>query len=276
MRWGSVLRVGWLSTGRGPGSLGLLDHVQGLIAAGRLDARMEFVFTNREPGEAEGSDRFLRRVRDHGLPLVYHSSRKARRALGGSIPERRQEYDRQVMSLLDGFDPQVCVLAGYMLIVGAEMCGRYTMLNLHPALPTGPVGAWQEVIWQLIEARSDTTGAMVHLVTEEVDRGPMVSYVSIPIKGAAFDAGWRDLRGRSIGKLKEAPGEDLPLFRLIREEGYRREPHLLAATLDAVARGRVRIGRGTVRNASGASTDGLCLNDKVEQALEAARTYGRA
>ena len=254
--------------------MGLLDHVQGLIAAGRLDARMEFVFTNREPGEAEGSDRFLRRVRDYGLPLVYHSSRKARRALSGSLSERRREYDRQVISRLDGFGPDVCVLAGYMLIVGPEMCRRYTMLNLHPALPTGPVGAWQEVIWQLIEARSDTTGAMVHLVTEEVDRGPMVSYVSIPIKGTAFDAGWRDLEGRSIAGLsiaglKDDPGEDLPLFRLIRQEGYRREPHLLAATLDAVANGRVRIEHETVLDASGTPTDGFCLNDEVERALAA-------
>ncbi len=269
-----MLRIGWFSTGRGPGSLGLLDHVQGLIAAGRLDARMEFVFTNREPGEAEGSDRFLRRVRDYGLPLVYHSSRKARRILGGPISERRGEYDRQVISRLDGFGPDVCVLAGYMLIVGPEMCRRYTMLNLHPALPTGPVGAWQEVIWQLIEARSDTTGAMVHLVTEEVDRGPMVSYVSIPIRGPAFDAGWRDLEGRSIGGLEDDPGEDLPLFRLIRHEGYRREPHLLTATLDAVANGRVRIEHGTVLDASGAPTDGLCLNDEVERALAASSHDG--
>lgn len=254
--------------------MGLLDHIQGLIAANRLDARLEFVFTNREPGEAEGSDRFLRRVRDYGLPLVYHSSRKAHRVLGGPVSERRLEYDRQVISRLDGFVPDVCVLAGYMLIVGPEMCRRYTMLNLHPALPTGPVGAWQEVIWQLIEARSDTTGAMVHLVTEEVDRGPMVSYVSIPIKGGAFDAGWRDLEGRSIAGLKEDPGEDLALFRLIRHEGYRREPHLLAATLDAVANGRVRIEHGTVLDASGGPTDGFCLNDEVERALAASSHHG--
>ncbi|MCE2405696.1 MAG: hypothetical protein J4F43_11145 [Dehalococcoidia bacterium] len=269
-----MLRIGWFSTGRGPGSLGLLDHVQGLIAAGGLDARIEFVFTNREPGEAEGSDRFLRRVRDYGLPLVYHSSRRARRALGGPPSAHRYEYDRQVMSRLDGFGPDVCVLAGYMLIVGPEMCRRYTMLNLHPALPTGPVGAWQEVIWQLIEARSDTTGAMVHLVTEEVDRGPMVSYVSIPIKGPTFDAGWRELEGRSIARLKEDPGEDLTLFQLIRQEGYRREPHLLAATLDAIAKGRVRIEHGTVRDVSGARTDGLCLNDQVEGALAASSHRG--
>ena len=252
--------------------MGLLNHVQGLIAAGRLDARIQFVFTNREPGEAEGSDRFLRQVRDHGIPLVYHSSRRASRALGGPISEHRPEYDRQVMSRLDGFEPDVCVLAGYMLIVGAEMCRRYKMLNLHPALPTGPVGTWQEVIWKLIESRSDSTGAMVHLVTEEVDRGPVVSYFSMPIRGAAFEASWQELDGRSLATLKESPGEDLPLFRLIREEGYRREPHLLAATLDAVAKGRVRVETGKVHEASGAPMGGLCLSEEVERALETTHT----
>ncbi len=271
-----MLSLGWFSTGRGPGSLGLLNHVQGLIAASELDARIQFVFSNREPGEAEGSDRFLRQVRDHGIPLVYHSSRRARRALGGPISQNRREYDRHVMSRLDGFDPDVCVLAGYMLIVGPEMCRWHTMLNLHPAVPTGPIGTWQEVIWELIESRSNSTGAMVHLVTEEVDRGPMASYFSMRIKGAPFDAAWEELGGRSVAELKESPGEDLPLFRLIREEGYRREPHLLAATLDAVAGGRLHVRNGSVLDASGAPTDGLCLSEEVDRALVTADAHSGA
>ena len=262
-----MLSIGWFSTGRGPGSLGLLNHVQQRISTGALDARIQFVFSNREPGEAEGSDGFLRQVRDYGLPLVYHSSRRARRTFGGPISGHRLEYDRAVMSELDGFNPDVCVLAGYMLIMGSEMCRRYTMLNLHPALPTGPVGTWQEVIWALIESRSEATGAMVHLVTEEVDRGPVVSYFSLPITGGRFEARWREVEGESIAALKESSGENLPLFRLVREEEYRREPHLLAATLDAVAGGRIRIREGRVLDASGKPVDGLCLNEEIERAL---------
>ena len=53
-----MLNIGWFSTGRGPGSQGLLRFVQERIERDLLDARIRFVFSNRAPGEAEGSDEF--------------------------------------------------------------------------------------------------------------------------------------------------------------------------------------------------------------------------
>ena len=73
-----------------------------------------------------------------------------------------------------------------MLICSGEMCRRYPLLNLHGALPNGPTGAWQSVIWQLIESRSQQTGAMIHLATEELDRGPVLSHCVVPITGDGF------------------------------------------------------------------------------------------
>ena len=264
-----MLNVGWFSTGRGEGSLGLLRFVQERIITGEVDARIQFVFSNREPGEAEGSDRFFRQVRSYGLPLVNFSSRKFRKEAGGTIAGSRLDYDRGVMALLERFSPDVCVLAGYMRIVGPEMCRRYTMLNLHPALPTGPVGTWQEVIWDLIESKADRTGAMVHLVTEDVDRGPVVSYFTLPILGGRFDECWKEIEGGVISEQREARGEDLPLFRLIRQEEYRREPYLLAATLNAVAKGAVKVLDGCVLDSAGKPTQGvgLCLDREIEAAL---------
>ena len=171
------------------------------------------------------------------------------------------------MTLLTPFDPDVVVLAGYMLIVGREMCHRYKMLNLHPALPTGPIGTWQEVIWTLIESRAKATGAMVHLVTEDVDRGPVVSYFTLPIVGGAFDRCWQEIEGRSSLELKATYGEDLRLFRLIREEEYRREPHLIVATLNALAGGTVEVRGGRIIDANGGHVDGHCLDREVEAAI---------
>ena len=71
-----TLDIGWFSTGRGEGSLGLLKLVQERILRGEIDARIRFVFSNREPGEAEGSDRYFQQVRDYGLSLVNFSSQK--------------------------------------------------------------------------------------------------------------------------------------------------------------------------------------------------------
>ena len=47
------------------------------------------------------------------------------------------------LNLLEDFRPDICVLAGYMLILGGAMCRQFHFLNLHPALPDGPIGTWQ-------------------------------------------------------------------------------------------------------------------------------------
>lgn len=263
-----MLKLGWFSTGRGEGSLGLLRTVQDAIASGELPARMEFIFSNREPGEAEGSDRFFRQVQDYGTPLVTLSSQRFRREQGGgSFARHRVDYDREVMRLLEPFGPDVCVLAGYMLITGPELCNRYTMLNLHPALPGGPVGTWQEVIWSLIAQGAGAAGAYMHLATEDLDRGPVLTYCSFPIRGGQFDELWRQIPGRSVDELKAAEGEEQPLFRLIREEGVKRERPLVLETLKAFAAGRVRVVDRQVVDGAGNPIDGLCLNEAVEQAV---------
>ena len=232
-----MLRIGWFSTGRGPGSRGLLSFIQDHVLEGKLDARIQYVFSNREPGEAPGSDEFFGLVRGYGIPLVTLSSATFRRDRGRPWPALRDDFDREVISRISDYRVDVCVLAGYMLILGGEMCRRYPFLNLHPALPDGPIGAWQDVIWELIETRAARTGAMVHLATEQVDRGPVVSYCTVPLRGEPFDALWQQADGTSVAEAKAAQGEDFPLFREIRSAGYAREPYLVLETLRAVAEG---------------------------------------
>ena len=268
-----MLNIGWFSTGRGEGSRGLLRFVQERILAGRLDVRIQLVFSNREPGEAEGSDQFFHLVHGYGLPLATFSSTKFRRARGGGpFAKHREEYDRQVMPLLRQYHPDICVLAGYMLIFGKEMWRRYPSLNIHPALPDGPIGTWQEVVWSLIEGRAKQTGAMIHVATEELDRGPVVSYCTIPITGEPFDPHWSKLAQQDLAQLKATQGEQFPLFQLIRQAEYRREPYLLLEMLRAIAEGRVAI-RGTqVLDQAGyplslTAPTGLCLDEEIKQEM---------
>ena len=270
-----MLRIGWFSTGRGEGSRGLLRFIHDAIRQGRLDARIEFVFSNREPGETDGSDQFFDLVRSYDLPLVTLSSGGYRREHGGGPMSRhRPGFDREVIRLLEPYQPDVCALAGYMLICSGEMCRRYPLLNLHGALPDGPTGTWQSVIWQLIESRSPQTGAMIHLATEEVDRGPVLSHCVVPITGDEFDREWAALNRRDISEVRAADGEDFPLFQRIRAAGYRREPYLILETLRAVADGRLRVRPETALDASGQPLelrhpDGLPLTEHIEAALAA-------
>ena len=107
-----MIDIGWFSTGRGEGSLGLLQTVQEAILRGELDARIRFIFSNREPGEAEGSDRFFQKARDYDIPLVTFSSQEFRRSRGGGPFSRHHlDFDREVMTRLEDYEPDMCVLA---------------------------------------------------------------------------------------------------------------------------------------------------------------------
>ena len=262
------LSLGWFSTGRGEGSRGLLQTVLDAIRRGELDARVQFVFCNREPGEQPGSDEFMALVRSHGVSLVTLSSQRLRRRRKArTFAEVRQVFDRQAMALLAQYHPDVCVLGGYMLFTAHEMVERYTMLNLHPALPGGPVGAWQDVIWQVIEDRATEHGATVQVATDDWDKGPTASYVSFPVHGGDFDALWAAAEGRDVAAIRAEHGEALPLFQRIRQEGIRRERPLLLETLKALAEGRLRVVDRRVVDPTGAPIPGLNLNPQVEQAL---------
>ncbi len=252
----------------------MLSFVQTRIASGELDAVIEFVFSNREPGEAEGSDLFFRLVQDYGLPLVTLSSARFAREQGQPFRRLREDYDRRVIELLSPYKPDLCMLAGYMLIASGLLCRRYPLLNLHPALPDGPIGTWQQVIWSLIENRSSVTGAMVHLATEEVDRGPVIAHFTAGITGPPLVPLWNELEGLDLTAVKEDPGEEFPLFRLIREAEFRKEPYLLLETLRAVSEGRVLVENGQVRYPAGQSPEegsirGLNLDREILRAMQA-------
>jgi phosphoribosylglycinamide formyltransferase-1 len=253
-----MYKLGWFSTGRDKAARDLLTAVQRSIALGEIEAEIAFVFCSREPGEARESDLFLKLVKSYGLPLVCFSYRKFKADKGAG----RLEYDREVMKQLQGFRPDLCVLAGYMLIVGEEMCQRYNMINLHPAVPGGPKGTWQEVIWQLIESKATETGVMMHLVTPELDMGPPVTYCTFPIRGKPFDKYWQELE-----RIKKNRGEDNPLFKLIRKHGLAREFPLIIATLKAFSQGKVKIDKGRVTDAEGRVIKRYNLTDEINQQI---------
>ena len=142
-----------------------------------------------------------------------------------------------------------------MLIVSAELCQKYDMINLHPAPPGGPTGSWQEVIWTLIQNKADTAGAMMHLATPELDRGPAVSYCLFPIKGEPFAEYWRK-------------GDKDMLFRLIRQHELAREFPLIILTLQSLSRGEVGIKDKRVIDAQGKLISGYNLSDRIDEEVK--------
>ena len=272
-----MLTLGWFSTARGQTSPRLLRVVQEAIQRGDFQARIEVIFCNREPGEDPNTDGFLELVKSYGIPLVCYSYTRFRRErdlpparAGEALPPWRTEYDAEVIRQLEPYPFDLGVLAGYMIIASPIMCQRYDLLNLHPALPGGPKGTWQQVIWQLLEERASHAGVMMHLATPEVDAGPVVTYCTYPIRGPAFDELWREIEGRSITEVEAAQGEGNRLFQEVRRHGVARELPLVVATVGAFARGKVRIVNKQVLDEGGRIIPGYNLTDEIERAVAAA------
>jgi phosphoribosylglycinamide formyltransferase-1 len=259
-------RIGWFSTGRDEAARDLLQTVCTKIEQGEIEAEICFVFSNREPGEAVESDLFFELVKSYRIPLICLSSKSF---IGSSGEEWRAEFEKEAMKKLEGFrtDLDLFILAGYMLIVGEEMCHRYSMINLHPAAPGGPKGTWQEVIWQLMESNAKESGAMMHLVTPQLDQGPPVTYCSFSIRGEPFDRYWNEIKGHSIDEVKSQEGENNSLFRQIRRHGLTREFPLIIATLKAFSEGRVRVEGARVVDSSGKAIGGYNLTEEIDEAI---------
>ncbi len=267
-----MLRIGWFSTGRDEAARQLLQTVQESIQAGEIKGKINFVFSNREPGEARESDLFFDLVHSYNIPLVCFSHRDFRSRLlrsarndkmgaGSDISSKqgreswRLKYDTEVAKRIENFAPDICVLAGYMLIIGEELCHKYNMTNLHPAPPSGPTGTWQEVMWTLIENNADKAGAMMHLVTPELDRGPAVSYCLFPIKGEPFDLYWQK-------------NDKDRLFDVIRQHELVRELPLIVYTLKALSQGKIKIRDGKIFDAQGDSIGGCDLSERIDEAVK--------
>ena len=248
-----MLNIGWFSTGRDEAARQLLQAVQDKIHSGDIGGKINFVFSNREPGEANESDLFFELVRSYDIPLVCLSHKKFKTA--EDEEEWRIKYDKEVNKQIEPFAPDLCVLAGYMLIVGADLCQKYDMINLHPAPPGGPTGTWQEVILTLIQNEADTAGAMIHLATPELDRGPVVSYCLFSIKCDPFAEYWRK-------------GDKDMLFRLIRQHELAREFPLIIFTLQALSRGEIGIKDRRVIDAQGKLISGYNLSGRIDEEVK--------
>ena len=155
-------RLGVLISGRGSNLQSLIDA----IAEGRLDATIAVVISNQE--DAGG----LERARAAGIEAIVVSHR------GWAS---RDEFDRALARELRQRNVGVVCLAGFMRVIGAPLIDAYPnrILNIHPALlPSFPGVDAQR---QAFEHGVKVSGVTVHLVTRELDGGPIVLQRAVPV-----------------------------------------------------------------------------------------------
>jgi len=94
----------------------------------------------------------------------------------------RGSYDAALAALVEGFEPQLVILAGFMRILGPNFVDRFAgrTLNIHPSLL--PLHRGLHTHRRVLEAGDREHGASVHFVTRELDGGPVVIQAKVPVR----------------------------------------------------------------------------------------------
>lgn len=93
----------------------------------------------------------------------------------------REAFDAQLAAVIDRWQPQLVVLAGFMRILTPSFVARYEgrLINIHPSLL--PAFPGLHTHQRALEAGCTVAGATVHRVTTELDHGPILAQAVVPV-----------------------------------------------------------------------------------------------
>lgn len=116
----------------------------------------------------------------HGLERARHAGLATQVLDHKHFPDRRS-FDAALQAVIDGHQPALVILAGFMRILSAEFVAHYRgrLLNIHPSLLPAFTGL--NTHQRSLEAGSAEHGASVHFVTSELDGGPVIIQARVPI-----------------------------------------------------------------------------------------------
>jgi len=170
-----------LISGNGSNLQALIDRA----ASGDLDVTIAVVVSS------EATAFGLTRAQRAGIPTEVMNL-KTVLAQGGD----RAVFDVALADLVAGYEPDLVVLAGWMLVLSEAFLDRFPgrVINLHPALPGTFPGthAIERAHDAFGRGEIDRTGVMVHRVVPEIDAGPVIAVEHVPM-----------FPGESVEKLEE-------------------------------------------------------------------------
>ena len=162
-----MFKIGVMASGGGSNFKAIIER----IGEGDLEAQCKFLITNN------GTCGAVEHAKEYGIP-VYHISGKTHSDVAA--------YEAALLEVLDKYDVDLLVLAGYMKALPASfvrrMAGR--ILNIHPSLlpKYGGKGFWGIHVHEaVIAAHEKESGPTVHLVSEEIDQGKILAQVKVPV-----------------------------------------------------------------------------------------------
>ncbi len=138
------------------------------IGSGGLSATVEVVLSNNE------TSGILKKARGYGIEnhFICHKNKK------------RDVFDFEMSQILEDKKIDLILLIGFMRILSSEFVDRWfgKIVNVHPSLlPKYAGGMNSDVHKSVLAAGDKETGCTIHLVTKEVDGGPVLLQKSCPV-----------------------------------------------------------------------------------------------
>jgi len=156
------MRLGVLASGSGSN----LQAILAGCASGKIPAQVAVMVCN-VPGA-----RALERARAAGVPTVLLEHKQF---------ASRDEYDRELVSVLRRHGVELVCLAGFMRLLGPALLSAFQnrILNIHPSLL--PAFPGLHAVRQAVAAGVRVSGCTVHVVDEGTDTGPIVIQAAVPV-----------------------------------------------------------------------------------------------
>ena len=157
-------------SGTGSTMVNLHEHIE----KGEVPAEIVVVVSSRK--KALGAER----ARERGIPTLFHTRRKFER--DGAFDE--DGYSVKLIRLLEPFEPDLIVMAGFMTRLTAPLLEKYDVVNVHPALlPNfGGDGFFGHRVHEaVLEAGVKVSGATVHFADAQYDHGPIIMQEEVPV-----------------------------------------------------------------------------------------------
>ena len=159
-----------LISGAGSNMAAIVKTAQREGWAHQYGARVAAVISNK--ADARG----LKFASDHGIvtEVLDHKAYPSRDAFDAALAQVIDRYDNPDQ-------PVLVVLAGFMRILTPGFVNRYSgrLVNIHPSLL--PAFAGLHTHQRAIDAGCQVAGATVHLVTAELDHGPILAQAVVPV-----------------------------------------------------------------------------------------------
>ncbi|MGB1254394.1 MAG: phosphoribosylglycinamide formyltransferase [Thiolinea sp.] len=146
------------------------SNLQALIDActeGQIDGEINAVISNK-PGVYG-----LQRAEKHGITT---------QALEHQHFNSREDFDKNLINVIDRYNPDLVVLAGFMRILSAGFVNHYDgrLLNIHPSLLPAYKGL--NTHQRALDGEAKYHGASVHFVSAGLDDGPVIMQARVPVK----------------------------------------------------------------------------------------------